>query len=90
MNYALHFGRNTEIYTKMELLISCENMPAKEFDGGPPNLQAFVYLDEQILAIKDGRDASREGLYNVDASKSRAKSKSMYEEEEEDDKQVIQ
>lgn len=87
VNYALHFGRNIEIYTKMELLISVENMPTKEFDGKPPNLQAFFWLDDAILQIKDGRDVVKEGMYTVDASRSKAKSKSksMYEDEDEED-----
>ena len=28
VNYAIHFGRNTDIYTKMELMVSCEHMPS--------------------------------------------------------------
>ena len=50
VNYAIHFGRNTEIYTRQELLISLASLPEDDIDGKKPlNTMIVLYLDENIL-----------------------------------------
>lgn len=54
IKYALNGGKKDDSYIRMELMISCENLPL--IDKKPPNTLFFMYLDQNSLDFEGAGD----------------------------------